>query len=493
MSTLGTALSERVVVADGAMGTMLQGSDATIEDFAGYEGCNEILNVTRPDIVTGIHEAYLQAGADCVTTNSFGANLTNLGEYEISDRIIELSEASARLARAAAERYATPSRPRWVLGSMGPGTKLPTLGHITFRELRDTYQASAEGLLRGGADALIIETCQDLLQAKAAIIGARRAVQAMTPDALVIAQVTIQTTGAILLGTEIAAALTALEPLGIDMIGLNCATGPGEMSEHLRHLAGHSTIPISCEPNAGLPVLTPDGASYPLTPAQLADAHERFTREFGLSLVGGCRSAAPAHRVGGRPTAARRPRHEPGAASLYAHVPFRQDTAFLAIGERTNANGSKAFRDAMLEGRLEDCVQIARDQTRDGAHLLDVCVDYVGRDGAADMREVVSRLATAATLPLVLDSTEPGVIEAGLELIGGRAVINSVNYEDGDGAGSRARRVMPMLREHGAAVIALTIDEQGQARTAEWKVSVAERLIADLTGNWGMRVEDIIV
>ena len=499
MSTLRTALAERVVVADGAMGTMLQASDATIDDFDGYEGCNEILNVTRPDIVTGIHDAYLEAGADCVTTNSFGANLGNLGEYGIAERIAELSEASARIARAAAERHATASRPRWVLGSIGPGTKLPTLGHTTFRELRDTYQTNAEALLRGGADALIIETCQDLLQAKAAIIGAKRAVQAMTSDAVVIAQVTIETTGAMLLGSEIAAALTALEPLGIDMIGLNCATGPGEMSEHLRYLAAHARIPISCEPNAGLPVLTSDGAHYPLSPAQLADAHDRFTSEFGLSLVGGCCGTTPEHtaaladRVAGRPATSRKPRPEPGVASLYQHVPFRQDTAFLSIGERTNANGSKAFRDAMLEGRYEDCVQIARSQTRDGAHLLDVCVDYVGRDGAADMREVVGRFATAATLPLVLDSTEPAVIEAGLEMTGGRAVINSVNYEDGDGPDSRIARMMPLVREHGAAVIALTIDERGQARTAEWKVAVAERLIADLTVNWGMRVEDIIV
>jgi 5-methyltetrahydrofolate--homocysteine methyltransferase len=499
MSTLRTVLAERVVVADGAMGTMLQASDATLDDFAGYEGCNEILNVTRPDIVTAVHEAYLAAGADCVTTNSFGSNLGNLGEYGLVSRIVELSEASARLARAAADRWATPDRPRWVLGSIGPGTKLPTLGHTTFRELRDTYQLNAEGLLRGGADALIVETCQDLLQAKAAIVGARRAAAELAPDTLIIAQVTIETTGAMLLGSEIAAALTALEPLGIDMIGLNCATGPGEMSEHLRYLAAHSRIPISCEPNAGLPVLASGGARYPLTPAQLADAHDRFTREFGLSLVGGCCGTTPEHiaalvdRVADRPVAPRRPRPEPGVASLYAHVPFRQDTAFLAIGERTNANGSKAFRDAMLEARYEDCVQIARSQTRDGAHLLDVCVDYVGRDGVADMREVVSRLATAATLPLVLDSTEPGVIEAGLELTGGRAVINSVNYEDGDGPGSRIARVMPIAREHGAGVIALAIDERGQARTAEWKVAVAERLIADLTGNWGMREEDIIV
>jgi 5-methyltetrahydrofolate--homocysteine methyltransferase len=499
MSTLRAVLAERVVVADGAMGTMLQSSEATVDDFVSYEGCNEILNVTRPDIVTGVHEAYLDAGADCLTTNSFGANLSNLGEYGIADRIGELSLASARLARAAADRWATPDRPRWVLGSMGPGTKLPTLGHVTFRVLRDAYQANAEGLLRGGADALIIETCYDLLQAKAAIIGAKRAAASLDPHALIIVQVTIETTGMMLLGSEIGAALTALEPLGIDMIGLNCATGPGEMSEHLRYLAAHSTVPISCEPNAGLPELTADGARYPLTPDGLADAHDRFTREFGLSLVGGCCGTTPEHiaalaaRVADRPAARRKPRPEPGVASLYQHVPFRQDTAFLSIGERTNANGSKAFRDAMLAGRYEDCVEIARAQTRDGAHLLDVCVDYVGRDGASDMREVVSRLATAATLPLVLDSTEPDVIEAGLELTGGRAVINSVNYEDGDGPDSRIARMMPLVREHGAAVIALTIDEQGQARTAEWKVAIAERLIADLTGNWGMRAQDIIV
>jgi 5-methyltetrahydrofolate--homocysteine methyltransferase len=504
MSTLRAALAERVVVADGAIGTMLQASDATLDDFAGHEGCNEILNVTRPDVVTAIHEAYLEAGAQCVTTNSFNANLTALGEYGIADRIGELSQASARIARAAADRFATPDRPRWVLGSMGPGTKLPTLGHTTYRELRDAYQANAEGLLRGGADALIVETCQDLLQAKAAIIGAKRAVAHLTAtllpkDVVIIAQVTIETTGVMLLGTEIGAALTSLEPLGIDLIGLNCATGPGEMSEHLRYLAAHARIPLSCEPNAGLPILTANGAHYPLTPGQLADAHDRFTREFGLSLVGGCCGTTPEHiavlaeRVRDRAVTPRRPRPEPGVASLYQHVPFRQDTAFLSIGERTNANGSKAFREAMVASKYEDCVEIARAQTRDGAHLLDVCVDYVGRDGAGDMRQVVGRLATAATLPLVLDSTEPAVIEAGLELSGGRSVINSVNYEDGDGPDSRIAKVMPLAREHGAAVIALTIDEQGQARTAQWKVEVAERLIADLTGNWGMREEDIIV
>jgi 5-methyltetrahydrofolate--homocysteine methyltransferase len=495
---LRAALAQRVVVADGAMGTMLQASPVTLSDFDGYEGCNEILNLTRPDVVRSIHDAYLEAGVDCITTNTFGANLANLGEYGLAARIAELSEAGARIARAAADAAAG-SGPRWVLGSVGPGTKLPTLGHARFADLRDAYQRNVTGLLRGGVDAIVVETCQDLLQAKAAVIGARRAMAAAASDVPLIAHVTIETTGSMLLGSEIGAALTALEPLGVSLIGLNCATGPGEMSEHLRYLAGHAAIPISCMPNAGLPVLAADGAHYPLTPGQLADAHETFTAEFGLALVGGCCGTTPEHlaivvdRLRGRPLAPRRPRPEPGVASLYQHVPFRQDTSFLAIGERTNANGSKAFREALLAGRFDDCVEIARQQTRDGAHLLDVCVDYVGRDGAADMTEVAGRLATAATLPLVIDSTEPDVVRAGLEMLGGRAVVNSVNYEDGDGAGSRIARVMPMVREHGAAVIALTIDERGQARTAGWKLEVATRLIEDLTGNWGMRVSDIIV
>ena len=413
--------------------------------------------------------------------------------------IEELSEAGARIAREAADQWSTPGRPRWVLGSMGPGTKLPTLGHARFADLRDAYQLGAAGLISGGADAIIVEPSQDLLQAKAAIIGARRAMTAAAAELPLIAQVTIETTGAMLLGSEIGAALTSLEPLGVTLIGLNCATGPGEMSEHLRYLAGHSRIPLSCMPNAGLPVLTSDGARYPLSPAQLADAHAMFAEQFGLALVGGCCGTTPEHlsavveRLHGQPVAPRRPRPEPGVAWLYSSVPFRQDTSFLAIGERTNANGSKAFREALIEGRWDDCVEIARAQTRDGAHLLDLCVDYVGRDGPADMAEVAGRLATAATLPLVIDSTEPEVIRAGLELLPAGPSSTSVNYEDGDGPGSRLATVMPLAAEHGAAVIALTIDEQGQARTAEWKLAVATRLIEDLTGNWGMRLSDIIV
>ena len=498
-AALRQALSERVVVADGAMGTMLQAQDPSLEDFQNHEGCNEILNVTRPDVVRAVHEAYFDVGVDAVETNTFGANLANLAEYGIEDRIEELAEAGARIAREVADERSTPDQPRWVIGSMGPGTKLPTLGHVPYATLRDAYESQVRAMLAGGVHAVLVETAQDLLQAKAAVVGAKRALRTAGSDAPLMCQVTVETTGTMLLGSEIGAALTALEPLGIDVLGLNCATGPDEMGEHLRHLSRHARTALSCMPNAGLPMLGRDGASYPLTAEQLAAAHDHFTRDFGLALVGGCCGTTPEHlrqvveRVQGRGLATRRPRPEAGVASLYQHVPFRQDTSFLSIGERTNANGSRAFRDAMLAQRWDDCIEIARDQTRDGAHLLDVCIDYVGRDGVEDMKAVVSRFATASTLPLVLDSTEVAVVEAGLELLGGRAVVNSVNYEDGDGPDSRFARVMPVVQEHGAAVVALCIDEEGQARTAEWKVRVASRLIEDLTTRWGMRVEDIVV
>jgi len=292
---LRRALAERVVVADGAMGTMLQAAPLTLDDFEGLEGCNEILNVTRPDVVRGVHDEYFAVGVDAVETNTFGANLGNLAEYGIADRIYELAFAGARVARESAEAWSTPERPRWVLGSVGPGTRLPTLGHVTFAELRDAYQQQVAGMIDGGADAILVETAQDLLQAKASLIGARRALTVAGVDLPLIAQVTVETTGTMLLGTEIGAALTALEPLGIDLIGLNCATGPAEMSEHLRHLSRHARIGLSCMPNAGLPVLTSNGAHYPLTPEQLADAHDAFTRDYGLSLVGGCCGTTPEH------------------------------------------------------------------------------------------------------------------------------------------------------------------------------------------------------
>ncbi|WP_141923422.1 methionine synthase [Haloactinospora alba] len=493
------ALAQRVLVADGAMGTMLQAHDLDLDDFEGHEGCNEILNITRPDVVRSTHASFFEIGSDCVETNTFGANFGNLGEYDIVERTYELAESGARLAREVAEEYSTPDHPRYVLGAAGPGTKLPTLGHAPFAQLRDYYEKCHIGLIEGGADAILVETSQDLLQTKAAVIAAMRARRATGSNIPVIAQVTIETTGTMLLGSEIGAALTALEPLGVDMIGINCATGPAEMSEHLRYLSQHARVPISCMPNAGLPELGAEGAVYPLQPSELADAHDSFTGEFGLSMAGGCCGTTPEHlrqvveRVGGRGVKTRNASSPASAASLYQSVPFRQDASYMAIGERTNANGSKKFREAMVEERYADCIEIARDQIRDGAHMLDLNVDYVGRDGAQDMRELASRLATESTLPLMLDSTEPAVIEAGLEYVGGRAMINSVNYEDGDGPDSKINRLMPMVKEHGASVVGLTIDEDGQARTKDWKVKVAVRLIEELATKWGMRVEDIII
>ena len=489
------AISTRVVVADGAMGTMIQEAEPSLEDFQQLEGCNEILNVTRPDIIKSIHRRYLDSGSEAIETNTFGANLANLAEYGIEDRIGELAEAGARLAREVADEYEN----RWVLGSVGPGTRLPSLGHTTFQILRDAYQQQVEGLIRGGADAVLIETSQDLLQSKSAVIGAKRAMAALETQLPIIVSVTIETTGTMLLGSEIGAALTSLEALGIQAIGLNCATGPTEMSEHLRYLAKFSELPLVVMPNAGLPILSGEGAYYPLTAAELAQAQVQFVREYGAGLIGGCCGTTPEHikalAEAVRELKPARPSlvDEPGLSSLYQHQPFDQTMTYLSIGERTNANGSKAFREAMLAENWDECLEIAKSQTREGAHALDVCVDYVGRDGARDARELISRLVTATTLPLVLDSTEPGVLQAGLESTGGRVMINSVNYEDGDGPNSRFAKIMPLVKEHGAAVVALTIDETGQARTADHKFEIAKRLIEDLTGNWGMRVCDITV
>ncbi|WP_186626434.1 methionine synthase [Rhodococcus sp. BP22] len=495
------AIRSRVVIGDGAMGTMLQDAELTLDDFIGLEGCNEILNDTRPDVLREIHRAYFDAGADAVETNTFGCNLPNLADYDIEDRIRELAEKGTRLARETADEMG-PGRDgmdRFVLGSMGPGTKLPTLGHAPFARLRDAYTEAALGMIDGGADAILIETCQDLLQVKAAIIGSQHAMDKLGARIPIITHVTVETTGTMLVGSEIGAALTALEPLGIDMIGLNCATGPAEMSEHLRHLSKHSRLPVSVMPNAGLPTLGARGAEYPLTAPELAIALSGFVSEYGLSLVGGCCGTTPEHirqvadLVHGTRQAERTPTPEPGVSSLYSAVAFEQDSSILVIGERTNSNGSRAFRDAMLAEDYEKCLDIAKDQTRDGAHMLDLNVDYVGRDGAADMAALASRLATASTLPIMLDSTEPAVLKAGLEHLGGRSAVNSVNYEDGAGPDSRFQKIMRLVKEHGAAVVALTIDEEGQARTAEWKVRVAARLIEDITGNWGLRQEDIIV
>ncbi|PIF03105.1 MAG: methionine synthase [Propionibacterium sp.] len=498
-SSFRFTLGRRILVADGAMGTMLQKFSLSLDDFQGNEGCNEILNLTRPDVVAAVHSSYFEAGADCVETNTFGANLSALAEYGITDQIEELAETGAQIARQVADKFATSERSRFVLGSVGPGTKLPSLKQVTFAELLDAYYRQTVAMIRGGIDAVQIETCQDLLQTKAAVIAAKRAAKMAQLDLPILVNVTVETTGTMLLGTEIGAALTALEPLGIDAIGLNCATGPDEMSEHLRHLSRHTNLNIGCMPNAGLPELTADGARYPLTAAGLGDALDSYADEFGLAIVGGCCGTTPEHisqlakQVGARTVTTREVTESNRASSLYIDVPFTQEASFLSVGERTNANGSKAFREAMLAQDWDECLRIAKNQAREGANLLDLCVDYVGRDGKADMAECAAKFATGVTLPVMLDSTEPAVLQAGLEVLAGRCVINSVNYEDGNNPDSRFCKIMPLVKEHGAAVVALTIDEEGQARSTEKKLEVAIRLISDLVDNWGMDLGDILV
>src|SRR5438270_919838 len=489
------AARERVVVYDGATGTNLQARDLSADDFGGaaLEGCNEVLVDTRPDVVADLHRSFFDVGVDVVETDTFGGFAVVLAEYGIADRAHELNVKAARIAKEVAGGYA-----RWVAGSMGPGTKLPSLGQIRFADLRDAYEEQARGLIEGGVDLLLIETCYDLLQAKAAIIASRRAMAAVGREVPLQVQVTMETTGRMLVGTEIGAALTALEALRPDVFGLNCATGPVEMSEHLRHLSQHCRVPISCLPNAGLPSVVEGKKHYDLTPEQLADHHARFISEFGVSVVGGCCGTTPEHlrqvveRVRELTPATRSILDEPGAASIYTAVPFHQDTSFLVIGERTNANGSKKFREAMLEADWDSCLAMAREQVKEGAPVLDVCGDYVGRDGTGDMDVVASRFATQVSAPLVLDSTESPVMEAGLQWIGGRAILNSANLEDGEGSGTRFDRVLSLAREYGAAVICLLIDEEGQARDVEWKLRVAHRIHDLAVERYGLEPSDLI-
>ncbi len=491
---------ERVVIFDGAVGTNLHLREPTVDDYGGpeREGCVDVLSLTRPDFVRDLHASFFEVGVDVVETNTFGAFTTVLSEFGLEDRAHEICLASARIASEVRDDFATDGRPRFVAGSMGPGTKLPSLGHISFVTLRDAYEVMARGLLAGGVDLLLIETCYDLLQAKAAVIGARRAMAAEGRQVPVQLQVTMETTGRMLVGSEIGAALASLGALKPDIFGLNCATGPREMTEHLRHLAHHSDAPISVLPNAGLPSVVHGHTHYDLTPDELAEYHTRFVTELGVQVIGGCCGTTPEHmravveRCRDLTPAVRHPYLEPSLSSLYSPQPIAQDTSFLIIGERTNANGSKAFRDVMLASDWEAGVRMAGDQIREGAHVLDVCVDYVGRDGTVDMDHLASRLATQASVPMVLDSTEPAVMEAGLVHIGGRAVLNSANLEDGEAEGSRFHRVMSLAAEYGAAVICLLIDERGQARDVEWKMAVAHRIHDLATTRYGLRASDLI-
>jgi 5-methyltetrahydrofolate--homocysteine methyltransferase len=456
-----------------------------------------MLVLTRPDVVRRFHAAFLEVGVDVVETNSFGSFSTVLAEYDLSDRAYEISLGAARLARQVADEFATADHPRWVAGSMGPGTKMPTLGHISFAALRDAYETQARALLDGGVDLLMVETQYDLLSAKAGINGARRAMAATGRQVPVQVQVTIEQNGRMLVGSEIGAGLVSLDAVRPDVIGLNCATGPREMTEHLRHLSRHARMPIACLPNAGLPSVVDGRTHYDLTPEELAEHQARFVTELGVTAVGGCCGTMPEHlaavveRCRNLTPAPRTPVHEPSATSIYSPVPYEQDTSVLLIGERTNTNGSRKFRDALLAGDVDTCVQVGTDQVAESAHLIDLCVDYVGRDGAADMADVAFRFATAITLPIVLDSTEAPVLEAGLQRIGGKCLLNSANLEDGEAPGSRFDRVMSLAREYGAGVICLTIDEQGQARTRQNKLEIATRIRDLAVGRYGIEPEDL--
>ena len=496
-----TALSERVLVFDGATGTNLQLMDLSPEDFGGEHlaGCNEVLVATKPDAIDRLHRSFFEVGCDVVETDTFGSFSIVLAEYGLEHRATELSRTATDIARRAADAYSTPGKPRFVAGSIGPGTKFPTLGQIPYADLRASYVDQARAILEGGADLFIIETMFDLLGAKAAINACRLAMAEVGRRIPLQVQVTIELTGRMLPGTEIGAALTALEAMQIDVIGLNCATGPQEMGEPLRYLAEHAQIPISCLPNAGLPSVVNGAMHYDLTPEQLADYHYRFVTELGINAVGGCCGTTPAHlaavieRLGGATPARRSPVPEPGLASIYTAVPYAQDSSFLVVGERTNANGSKKFREAMLDGDWDTTVAMAKEQVREGSHVIDVCVDYTGADGVADMGEVISRLATQSSVPIMVDTTEGPVAATALAWLGGKAILNSVNLEEGAAPGTRLDTFLTLAREFGAAVVATCIDEEGQARTAEWKLRSAKAIYDLATQTYGLPASDIMV
>ncbi|MGE3171497.1 MAG: methionine synthase [Planctomycetota bacterium] len=489
------ALRDRVLVFDGAMGTMIQRADLSLDDFRGLEGCNEILVETRPEVIEAIHSAYFEAGADVVETDTFGGQPYVLGEFGIAERSFELNRMGAEVARRAAEKFATPERPRYVAGSMGPGTRLVTLGHISADDLYDNYKTFAAGLLAGGVDCLNIETCQDILQVKLAILASREAMVEQGREVPIFCTVTIETTGTMLVGSDIAAALTTLEHLPIDVVGLNCATGPDLMQESVRHLGKLSTRHVMVMPNAGLPRNVGGVATYDLTADELARFHARFVRDFGVSIVGGCCGTTPEHvRAIAKAVAGLKPQPRPTeypaqVASLFHAVPLDQDSGPLIVGERTNANGSKKFRELMLASDTEGMLQMAKEQVHEGSHVLDVCTAYVGRDETADMCGLLRPLVQKVTAPLMIDSTQIDVVEAALKVTPGRAIINSINLEDGEG---KADQLCELARRYGAMFVALTIDEEGMAKTAERKLEVARRIHDIVVKRHGMRPQDLI-
>jgi 5-methyltetrahydrofolate--homocysteine methyltransferase len=500
-------LSDHIVLCDGAMGTRVQALNLDVErDFLGHENCTEIVCESRPDLIREIHRSYLEAGCDAVQTNSFGGSPVTFGEFGLADRAFALNRLAAELAREAIAEFAHDGRSRFVLGSVGPGTRLPSLGHVAYQPLEDALTIQCAGLIDGGADAIIIETSQDPLQIKAAVNGAKRAREDAGRDIPILAQVTVETTGTLLVGADIAAAATIIHALDVPMIGLNCATGPREMAEHLKWLGENWPGLISVQPNAGLPELVGGQTHYPLGAAELAQWLERFVLEDGVNMIGGCCGTEAAHiaaldamlrrlgRTSGdgcrRPQPRQRnPLWAPSVASLYGQIPLRQENAYLSIGERCNANGSRQFRRLQEQGDWDGCVEMGREQVKEGSHTLDLCTAFVGRDEVADMTEAVTRMRGAVNAPLVIDSTEYPVLEAALKLYGGKPIINSINFEDGEGA---ADKRLELARRFGAAVIALTIDETGMAKEVEHKLAVARRLYDFACGKHGLPPADLL-
>ncbi|MFH5925026.1 methionine synthase [Roseomonas xinghualingensis] len=497
------ALRDRVLLCDGAMGSRVQALTLDVEkDYCGQENCTEVLNLSRPDLVREIHRGYFEAGADMVLTNSFGGSPVTLGEFDLQDRAREINRRSAELAREASEGFSD-GRPRWVIGDIGPGTRLPSLGHIPYDALEEALTEQCRGLIEGGADAILTETNQDTLFIKAAVNGAKRAIAEAKSDIPIFVQVTVETTGTLLVGPDIAAAATVIDALDVPLIGLNCATGPQEMAEHVRWLSQNWRGLISCQPNAGLPELVDGKTHYPLSAQEMASWMERFVTEDGLNLIGGCCGTSIPHiqgldamlrKLGGashRPApAARKPVWVPSVASLYGSVALRQENAYFSIGERCNANGSKAWRERQAAHDWDGCVAIGREQVGEGSNSLDVCTAFVGRDEMAEMNEVITRFTSSVNAPLVIDSTETPVIEAALKLHGGKPIINSINFEDGEG---HATDRMILAKKFGAAVIALTIDEVGMAKTAEDKLRIAERLVDFACNKHGLPQSDLMI
>lgn len=469
-----------VIVFDGAMGTSLQNQNLTADDFGGkdYEGCNEYLVQTKPDAVAQVHRDFLAIGADVVETDTFGATSIVLAEYDLADQAYILNKKAAELAKGVTAEFSTPEKPRFVAGSIGPTTKLPTLGHIDYDTMKASFAEQAAGLYDGGADLLIVETCQDVLQIKAALNGIEEVFQQKGARLPLMVSVTIEATGTMLVGTEISAVLTILQPYPIDILGLNCATGPDKMAEHIRYLSAHSPFVISCIPNAGIPENVGGHAHYRLTPMELRMALMHFVEDLGVQVIGGCCGTQPNHiQQLVEMSQALKPKQRqssftPAAASIYSPQPYDQDNSFLIVGERLNASGSKKCRDLLNSEDWNGLVSLGKAQVKEGAHVLDVNVDYVGRDGVHDMREVVSRLVTNVTLPLMLDSTEWQKMEAGLKTAGGKCLLNSTNYEDGE---ERFLKVLELARTYGAGVVVGTIDEDGMARTADKKFAIAQR------------------